>query len=86
MVGEKLLPVIISLQGERAQEYIWGFLLCLEASAETAPACVRVHAKEKHDDYFPGGILGVRSWFDFCLRSNEYNFTNYSVSQNMDSS
>lgn len=47
VVGEKLLPVVISLQGKRAQEYIRGLLLCLEASAETAPACLRVHAKIK---------------------------------------
>lgn len=47
VVGEKLLPVVISLQGERTQENIEKFLLCLEASAETAPACLRVHAKIK---------------------------------------
>jgi len=62
-----------------------GFLLCLETSAETAPACVRVHAKI--DISFPMGILDVRTWFDLCLRSSEYsNYTNPSVSQNMNSS
>lgn len=62
------------------------FLLCLEASAETVPACVRVHAKIK-DDSFPTGILDVTTWFDLYLQSNEYsNYTNPSVLQNMNCS